>query len=680
MSFFEFPHSRTYDSDLGWIIRQLLELTKDVENKTIKYADPIEWNITKQYEQNTVVLDGTVAYLSKQAVPSGIAVTDNDYWQPIFDIAPIVGDISSLRDQIAAAYEETYTATKNYNEGEWLFVLDNDKDLLYYTLAPISINGGLVPDVNIKKATVEDIFGLLAAMVDTLQTDVSNLANDVGDLATLSTTDKTSIVNAINEVDGHADSNASAISNIISDLGDLATLTTPVTSDIVAALNSVQSEIDNQKSGIYINVKDYGATGDGVTDDTAAINDALAEAQTYDLGATLFFPAGEYLISSTITIPYVSGHGLGGISILGEGRYASVIFSNSDIDLIEYVGDDTDPNDSYNLFGISVQNIYLRYYGGNSTHTGISFTHCHQVLMLNVRIRYFKTGVYLSHCPNSTFIGVGISANVTDARGFDVGDRSVSNLYISCFFAASGAAADVSAHSAGFYAKRGNISDMNIIYFDVGGATYGVYIDGANTLTNQTGDINIIDLVCESWFGVWLNNINRHGNVNIIGGWFNCQTSPNRQGVYLSGNCVGVSINGAKFVNNIGSGTTDKTAVYIGSGCGDISITNCNIKNQNALNCSSVGDGLIFCNNIVDLESGVNVAGALVSSNFKHSLINNNVFKGECLYYIRWWANVTYSYAMYNLFDNQQTNGNGYAFDDRTNGNATVIWTAYLNG
>ena len=673
MSFFEFPFTRTYSDDLGWIIRELRDLADQVENKTIKYADPINWDITKQYEVNTVVLDGTVAYLSKQAVPSGIGINDTDYWQAIFDIAPIVGDMANIRDQISAHYEENYTATANYNEGDWLFVHDGDDDLLYYTLTAISINGGLVPDVNIKKATVEDI-------VKAIITDVSTLQTDVGDLADLITTDKTSIVNAINEIKYDEIVDAGDIAQIISDIGDMTSLTTPVTSDLVAALNSVQTEIDNQKSGIYINVKDYGAVGDGVTDDTAAINDALTYAQTFDLGATLFFPAGEYLISSTITIPYVSGHGLGGISILGEGRYASVIFANTDIDLIEYVGDDTDPNDAYNLFGISIQNIYLRYTGGNSTKTGISFTHCHQVLMLNVRIRYFKTGVYLSHCPNSTFIGVGISANVADARGFDVGDRSVSNAYISCFFAASGNAANVSAHSAGFYAKRGNISDMNIIYFDVGGATYGVYIDGVNTTTNQTGDINIIDLVCESWFGVWLNNINRHGNVNIIGGWFNCQTSPNRQGVYLSGNCIGISINGAKFVNNIGSGTTDKTAVYIGSGCGDISITNCNIKNQNALNCSSTGDGLIFCDNIVELESGVNVAGALVSSNFKHSLINNNVIKGECLYYIRWWANVTYSYAMYNLFDNQQTNGNGYAFDDRTNGNATVIWNAYLNG
>ena len=672
MSFFEFPYTRTYSDDLGWIIRELRDLADQVENKTIKYADPINWDITKQYEVNTVVLDGTVAYLSKQAVPSGIGINDTDYWQAIFDIAPIVGDMANIRDQISAHYEENYTATADYNEGDWLFIHDGDDDLLYYTLTAISINGGLVPDVNIKKATVEDI-------VKAIITDVATLTANVGDLADLVTTDKTSIVNAINEIKNDEVVDAGDIARIISDIGDMTSLTTPVTSDLVAALNSVQTEIDNQKSGIYINVKDYGAVGDGVTDDTSAINDALTYAQTFDLGATLFFPAGEYLISSTITIPYVSGHGLGGISILGEGRYASVIFANTDIDIIKYVGDDTDPYDSYNLFGMSIQNIYLRYTGGNSTKTGISFIHCHQVLMLNVRIRYFKTGVYLQHCANSTFIAVGISANVAGAHGFDVGNRSVSNSYISCFFGASGAAYDVAANSYGFYAERGNISDQNIIYFDVGNATGAVYIDGANTLTNQTGDINIIDLVCETWYGIILKNINRHGNVNIIGGWFNCQVTNARTGILLNA-CDGISIKGVTFVNNIGSGSINKTAIGYQTSCNNISINNCIIKNQYALDANQGGDGVIFNNNIVELESGVTAAGALVQTASKHSMINNNVIKGECLYYIRIQAAVRYSYIAYNLFDNQQTNGYGYAIDDRTLGDATVKCTEYLNG
>jgi hypothetical protein len=51
--------------------------------------------------------------------------------------------------------------------------------------------------------------------------------------------------------------------------------------------------------GYYINVKDYGAVGNGSTDDTAAINAAIAATPAK---GTLIFPAGDYKITSRITI------------------------------------------------------------------------------------------------------------------------------------------------------------------------------------------------------------------------------------------------------------------------------------------------------------------------------------------------------------------------------------------
>lgn len=65
-----------------------------------------------------------------------------------------------------------------------------------------------------------------------------------------------------------------------------------------------------------ISVKDYGAVGDGVTDDTAAIQ-AAATAAGY--GGALFFPKGTYFVSSTITLR-------GATKLLGEGVEATVIY------------------------------------------------------------------------------------------------------------------------------------------------------------------------------------------------------------------------------------------------------------------------------------------------------------------------------------------------------------------
>jgi len=55
-----------------------------------------------------------------------------------------------------------------------------------------------------------------------------------------------------------------------------------------------------------VSVKDFGAVGDGVADDTAAINAAIAYAASTINGAAgmeVFFPTGTYLISSKINMP-----------------------------------------------------------------------------------------------------------------------------------------------------------------------------------------------------------------------------------------------------------------------------------------------------------------------------------------------------------------------------------------
>jgi hypothetical protein len=71
--------------------------------------------------------------------------------------------------------------------------------------------------------------------------------------------------------------------------------------------------------GLYINVKDsaYGATGNGVSDDTAAIQAALTAASTN--GATVVFPPGTYLVSAALLCTC-------GTSLLGTGgRSATTI-------------------------------------------------------------------------------------------------------------------------------------------------------------------------------------------------------------------------------------------------------------------------------------------------------------------------------------------------------------------
>ncbi|PWT95925.1 MAG: hypothetical protein C5B53_10600 [Candidatus Melainabacteria bacterium] len=73
-----------------------------------------------------------------------------------------------------------------------------------------------------------------------------------------------------------------------------------------------------------VNVRDFGATGNGVTDDTAAIQNAINAAHAS--GEGVFFPAGTYLHTNVITANGVSLVGAGGGStLLANNQNASAV-------------------------------------------------------------------------------------------------------------------------------------------------------------------------------------------------------------------------------------------------------------------------------------------------------------------------------------------------------------------
>ena len=301
----KYPYTDFHELNLDY----LLQVIKSVETtlrdfvslNAIKYADPIQWNITRQYEKNTVVIDpltGT-AYISVAPVPIGAALTRTEYWTVVFDLEQFVTKAS---ENFANTYEAQTTTTATQATPQYGWIVWGG--ILYVANTTITPGDAYVVGGNITRITVEDICGhietlnttdksnlvaavneVLASLISTAgdlnnltTTDKSNLVaainevittfdaavlaiqTDMGDLATLATSDKTSLVNAINEV----------LTTLASVAGDLATLTTTDKTSLVNAINEVVSDLAAAISTID------GVTGDlanlTTTDKTSLVN------------------------------------------------------------------------------------------------------------------------------------------------------------------------------------------------------------------------------------------------------------------------------------------------------------------------------------------------------------------------------------------------------------------------
>ncbi len=77
----------------------------------------------------------------------------------------------------------------------------------------------------------------------------------------------------------------------------------------------------------WVDVKEYGATGNGTTDDTTAIQNAINSIST--AGGTVLFPIGTYLISSTLTVPNY-------VFLVGMSRYRSQLKASTAITMVSF--------------------------------------------------------------------------------------------------------------------------------------------------------------------------------------------------------------------------------------------------------------------------------------------------------------------------------------------------------
>lgn len=299
-------------------------------------------------------------------------------------------------------------------------------------------------------------------------------------------------------------------------------------------LNNIEDGIFSSKNN-FINVKAFGAKGDGATDDTQSINNALDYAYQNKYGI-LFIPNGTYMIDGTDSSAsgnYLSTSGgielKSGINIFMEEKAFLKIIPNAQA--------------KYILFrGYSVENIIIS--GGNligdrDTHSGTIGEWGYGISLLG------SNNITIDNVNISNFWGDGLNLQVLGTAG----SEPCKNITIR----------NVTSHNNRRQAmsiESGlNIFIENSVFSSTNGTNPQCGID-----IEPWDNKNIVD-------GVTFNNCLFKDNINA--------------GLLVMGSISNVTVNNCDFNNNLSSGASNgQLTTYLATDKGNITISNNIFRNS----------------------------------------------------------------------------------------------------
>src|SRR5579872_4770601 len=172
----------------------------------------------------------------------------------------------------------------------------------------------------------------------------------------------------------------------------------------------------------FVTPQDYGATGNGTTDDTAAVQAAITAVASGGSNPTgvLLFPQGTYKISSALTLgSYIELRGMGsGVSVINQ--VTTTVNGTTGIDLT-----------NVKITGLSINGP------GSGSGIGVNFdlsvnNDTTYVIMDDVRVASFGShGVQIKSPETCRFSRINVTSNSGDA--WHVYGTGTSCSWISCY-------------------------------------------------------------------------------------------------------------------------------------------------------------------------------------------------------------------------------------------------------
>lgn len=405
------PYTNFHDLNLDWIIEVLNEfntkLTDFVSLATIKYADPIQWDITSQYEANTVVVDSNGnAYLSVRPVPSGVSLDRTEFWTKIGNFDELWADVKRAITPNDEGHSPTATADRAVNDLVWV-----NGSLVRVTKA-MTAGDAYVPGSNcVSSSTNEVLHYLITAFNEGLRAEQTARETADRDLQTAIDTEIQARKDADSDLQTALDTEKQTRKDADSDL-----------QTAIDTEKQTREDADTQLQNNINQMQTYvSAPGAGIkaNDQSAAAQNTSTLQKLLDAGKTVYFPSGTYYMSAALYMKR-------GCGIIGENmRDTALIWitaSNGIIYDLEYKAPNT-YDDIY--FTIRIESLALYGVGAiNGAGSGIYIRNKTWMVTANQNheeYRKIKGDSYALECRNSVIRDIIVS-------GWSLGINS--SLYI----------------------------------------------------------------------------------------------------------------------------------------------------------------------------------------------------------------------------------------------------------
>ena len=253
-------------------------------------------------------------------------------------------------------------------------------------------------------------------------------------------------------------------------------------------------------TGAPANVKDFGAVGDGVTNDTAAIQTAI---DNFVGEGCLFFPKGVYVVTSPISVNKR-------LWIKGDNSQGTIIKNNGTGDAIQFT----------NSWYQRLSNITLQ--GNATSNDGIRLETSHFIMEDVWSISNGRHGFFIK--PDSFIISVN---NCTFNQNIQDGVNALATSFV------AGQINDVHFNNCGFWQNGQSGLRCNLLSSSVQGSffesntSYGIYLDAtAFVLTGPFGiQNNYFDSNQDSSIYIHT-NVGDANDIDISGNYFYVASGP----------------------------------------------------------------------------------------------------------------------------------------------------------